>query len=56
MTSTMSESELDEADRSTRSSITSLPLISRSGVVSQVGNVGDIVKTTGPITIERKTG
>ncbi|NLP02718.1 MAG: efflux RND transporter permease subunit [Fibrobacter sp.] len=45
---------LDEADRSTRSSITSLPLISRSGVVSQVGNVGDIVKTTGPITIERE--
>ncbi|NLG19632.1 MAG: efflux RND transporter permease subunit [Fibrobacter sp.] len=45
---------LDEADRSTKSSITSLPLISRSGVVSQVGNVGEVVKTEGPITIDRE--
>jgi len=45
---------LDEEDRLTQSSIKSIPLISRTGVVSQVGNVGEIKYTTGPITIERE--
>jgi len=45
---------LDEADRSTRDKVTAIPVISRSGVVTQVVNLGDIRYERGPISIYRE--
>jgi len=45
---------LDEADRSTRDKVTAIPVISRSGVVTQVVNLGDIKYERGPISIYRE--
>ncbi|MDG5816144.1 efflux RND transporter permease subunit [Chitinispirillales bacterium ANBcel5] len=45
---------LDEADRNTRQDIASIPIISREGIVTQVGNIGDIKIDRGPIAISRE--
>jgi HAE1 family hydrophobic/amphiphilic exporter-1 len=45
---------LDEADRSTRDKVTAIPVVSRSGVVTQVVNLGDIKYERGPISIYRE--
>jgi HAE1 family hydrophobic/amphiphilic exporter-1 len=45
---------LDESDRSTRDKVTAIPVISRSGVVTQVVNLGDIKYERGPISIYRE--
>ena len=45
---------LDEEDRSTRDKVAAIPVISRTGVVTQVGNLGEISSATGPIAISRE--
>jgi HAE1 family hydrophobic/amphiphilic exporter-1 len=45
---------LDESDRATRDNVTSIPVVSRAGVVTQVGNLGDIKYERGPISIYRE--
>ncbi len=44
----------DEQDRSTKEQVISIPLISRTGVVSEAGNLGDVAYESGPISIERE--
>ena len=45
---------LDKDDRSTRDQVTAIPVVSRTGVVTQVGNLGDIVYERGPTEIYRE--
>ncbi|MDR3012466.1 MAG: efflux RND transporter permease subunit [Chitinispirillales bacterium] len=45
---------LDEIDRETKDDITQIPVISRTGVVTQVANLGEIVHEDGPISITRE--
>ncbi|MFP4164847.1 MAG: efflux RND transporter permease subunit [Chitinispirillaceae bacterium] len=45
---------LDEDDRSTRDKVISIPLVSPSGVVSPVGNLGKVKYERGPVSIERE--
>jgi HAE1 family hydrophobic/amphiphilic exporter-1 len=45
---------LDEEDRATRDKVTAIPVVSRTGVVTQVGNIGEISYETGPIEIYRE--
>jgi len=45
---------LDEEDRSTMANVTAIPVISRSGVVTQVANLGEIQQARGPISIYRE--
>ncbi len=45
---------LDEQDRSTRESIETIPIVSRTGVVTQIGNIGKTVQERGPISITRE--
>jgi len=45
---------LDEEDRSTLSRVTAIPVVSRAGVVTQVGSLGDILHETGPVEIYRE--
>jgi len=45
---------LDKDDRSTRDQVTSIPVVSRGGVVTQVGNLGDVVYERGPTEINRE--
>ncbi|KMQ52102.1 acriflavin resistance protein [Chitinispirillum alkaliphilum] len=45
---------LDESDRQTRENISRIPLISRTGVITPVANVGEIVLERGPISIDRE--
>jgi len=45
---------LDEEDRSTMGRVTAIPVISRTGVVTQVANLGEIRHERGPISIYRE--
>ncbi|MCL2184183.1 MAG: efflux RND transporter permease subunit [Chitinispirillia bacterium] len=45
---------LDEGDRASMGSVTAIPVISRSGVVAQVGSLGEILQESGPISIYRE--
>ena len=45
---------LDKEDRATRDKVTAIPVVSRTGVVTQVGNLGDIVYERGPTEIYRE--
>ncbi len=45
---------LEEDDRLTMSQITAIPVISRTGVVTQVANLGSIEHERGPISITRE--
>jgi HAE1 family hydrophobic/amphiphilic exporter-1 len=45
---------LDESDRATRDNVTSIPVVSRTGVVTQVGNLGEISYVRGPTEINRE--
>jgi len=45
---------LDEEDRSTMGQVTNIPVISRAGVVAQIGNLGEIRQERGPISIYRE--
>jgi len=45
---------LDEEDRSTMTRVTAIPVISRTGVVTQVANLGEVQHSRGPISIYRE--
>jgi len=45
---------LDKDDRSTRDQVTAIPVVSRAGVVTQVGNIGEVVYERGPTEINRE--
>jgi len=45
---------LDAEDRSTMGQVTAIPVISRSGVVTQIANLGEIKHERGPISISRE--
>jgi HAE1 family hydrophobic/amphiphilic exporter-1 len=45
---------LDEDDRATMSQITAIPVMSRSGMVAQIGNLGEVRQGRGPISIYRE--
>jgi HAE1 family hydrophobic/amphiphilic exporter-1 len=45
---------LDEIDRTTMGQVTAIPVISRTGVVTQIANLGEIKHERGPISIARE--